>query len=226
MLTTSSAFPDASARQEAAHAVATALVGSSDGLCDGFRAPDEAVVRLRCSAGEAPSLIDHMGGGSSITSAFFLVPVEDAEAMLQSIDGAAQKAMPQGFNPEDLDGALVGAWTHPGSPLVLVGCLASGDWGASLPKTLDEAQALDETHGQSWDRVKGVLFPGNDNGPHNLLESSDDEGVELEASTLDLLYAAITPALAKETLAIWREDYEDVLGEWKGPKRRMSAPKT
>jgi hypothetical protein len=138
------------------------------------------------------------------------------------------QAFPQGCNPEDGDGAITGVWIHPGSDVALVGCIASGDWAASLDETLNEATAYD------WERSTWLAFGGNDNGPHNLLDESadddefaDEDGYQckiLPPSLLDTLYGATLPKMATEALEVWQATRSGVLNGWKPKTRNGPRP--
>lgn len=214
------AHPDRVQRAALALALGRQLVSETETeqwLCDGFRVPDEAWGRFRDpKVVEDYSVADTLSVGSSVTSNFWVVPVENVEPVLAALDACVIKALPQGLDPQLDDSAALGVWRHPGSAQALVGCVAFGDWAAELDSHFDGQAILDS--------AKPVLFGGNDNGVHNLLEAFDDEGEPVEPATLELLWATVHPDLREQTWEDWNENAGTALGQWRPNPSRKPVP--
>lgn len=213
-------LPDSAQRAALALALGRQLVSETESeqwLCDGFRVPDEAWGRFRePKAVEDYSVADTLSVGSSVTSNFWVVPVENVERVLAALDSCVLKALPQGLAPSTDDSAALCVWRHPGSVQTLVGCIAFGDWAAELDSHFGGQTNLEA--------ATPVLFGGNDNGVHNLLEALEDDGEEAEPSTLELLWAAVHPDLREQTWEDWKETAGTALGQWKPNASRKPVP--
>lgn len=213
---TTTGFPTKAHRQVSARVLAQVidLEPDNEGICDGFRSPDEVIARKRDSiADPSYEFGDVFGLGSSVTSNFWLVPLPDLEQALETVDKAVLAALPAGLNPVGGDACLTGVWLDDAAPDALVGCIASGDWAATLDAHFHEAGAYD------WDRATWLAFGGADNGPQMLLEACSDEGKTLPSSTLDLLYGSVVQSIANEVAGQWQEDHPDVLAGWSPTSR-------
>lgn len=214
------AHPDSVQRAALALALGQQLVSETETeqwLCDGFRVPDEAWGRFRDpKAVEDYSVADTLSVGSSVTSNFWVVPVENVEPVLAALDACVIKALPQGLDPQPDDSAALGVWRHPGSAQALVGCVAFGDWAAELDSHFDGQEILAS--------ATPVLFGGNDNGVHNLLETFEDDGEEVESETLELLWAVVHPDIREQTWEDWKQTAETALGPWKPSASRKPVP--
>lgn len=216
-------LPSLEQRQALSQALAAQMASETDNggyLCDGFRVPDEAVLRLRDMEGCAdyePGLI--LAAGSSLTSDFWMVALDDVEEFLAELDDAVIKILPNGYCADLEDSGVLGVWRHPGSAHALVGSIASGDWAADFAGIAEE-----ESGHPVWQRGVPLLFGGNDNGPHNLLDSLRDKGSVLPGSDLDLLASAVHPRVIGETLGVWLKGSPSVLNGWRPSRPRTPRP--
>lgn len=211
VFSTTPGFPSQIDREVAARTLAQMIEcddEDGEGICDGFRSPDQAIVRKRDASADADYPVgDIFGLGSSITSNFWLVPLAELEQVLEAVDQAVLAAFPKGLNNSGEDAAITAVWLDGCAPVALVGCLGFGDWAAAFDKALHK-QAYD------WDRATWLAFGGNDNGPHSLLESCQDEDRQLPSTTLDLLFKSIVPSQTQSALEVWIEECPTVLAGW------------
>jgi hypothetical protein len=216
-------LPTLKQRQALSGALATQLASETDNesyLCDGFRVPDEAVLRLRDLdgiEGYEPGLI--LAPGSSVTSDFWLVALDDVEEFLAELDAAAVGTLPNGYCIDVEDSVVLGVWRHPESTRALVGSIGAGDWAA------DFADIAQEDSGHPvWKRVVPLLFGGNDNGPHSLLDTLKADGAVLPPEDAALLWGAVHPDVAGDVLATWVEKCPSVLDGWRPSRPRKPRP--
>ena len=199
-------FPDQTQRQ----ALAAALLDdphADNGVCDRFRVPDQAVIRLVAPdkvLGFRGSILEPFAGGSSVCSNFWLVPNDNLDGLVQALDQATQRALAGETDPEEWDGVLIGVWAHPGCTQSLVACIGSGDW----------ASEFEEGISYPLDQLMWLACGGNDNSPHNLLDRWP-RGTPLGLDVRELLMSAITDEERTSAVASWQDHHPSLLA---GPK--------
>ena len=188
-------LPTAAARVSgAAEFRAQLLAFSGDmGVCDGFRAPDEAIVLYRDEKEFAECAIDPgvaFVAGSSLSSSFFLIDNAEVELFLEHVHETCVDAIAEG--EEEVDAALLGVWRVPEwEGQALVGLLALGDWASDLDCDLLEDA---DVEGQQ------ILFSGNDNSPYDLFE---DMELGLEAQARPAFADVVVERLRDQVVKHW-----------------------
>ena len=213
-----STLPDLAARQKTARALKKDPSGDT-GVCDGFRIPDQAVVRFRCTPQEVSKLsmstVQIFEGGSCITSYFWLVPNASIDGFLGMLDQATTAILPKGFNPAPDDGVMTCVWQHKSCDMSLVGWLAAGDWAA-----------LFDGHPQvtikAFPGVTPLMYGGNDNGPCMIFDEWP-AGKLLEPSVEKMIKASITKDALEEAVEVWAEQ---ALRRTQAPKPKTPAKRS
>lgn len=206
MNATPSILPDLATRKKLARQLKKDPA-ADQGVCDGFRIPDQAVLRFRGTPEQlsqsSMTPVSVFEGGSCITSYFWLVPKASVEAFLEKLDQATTATLPGGCNPEPEDGALACVWESPACDVSLVAWLAAGDFAADF-------DGCPEADFDAFDGVVPLMFGGNDNGPCQLLQEWP-EGKVFDAGLKKLLTSAITKEAREEALEVWAEESPELM---------------